>query len=49
MLQIPLLTTFGYAFAATTDRGDDMVLIMINRGCRAIRDLEIIELITKLG
>jgi aminoglycoside phosphotransferase (APT) family kinase protein len=48
MLQIPLLTTFGYAFAATTDRGDDMVLTMIHRGCRAIRHLETIELITKL-
>jgi aminoglycoside phosphotransferase (APT) family kinase protein len=48
MLQIPLLTTFGYAFAATTDRGDDMVLTMINRGCRAISHLETIELIKEL-
>jgi aminoglycoside phosphotransferase (APT) family kinase protein len=49
MLQIPLLTTFGYAFAATTDRGDDMVLAMLTRGCRAIRHLETIALVEKLG
>lgn len=49
MLQIPLLTTFGYAFAATTDRGDDMVLTMLSRGCRAIRDLETIELIKEFN
>jgi hypothetical protein len=48
MLQIPLLTTFGYAFAAATDRGDEMVLAMITRGCRAIRHLETIELIRQL-
>jgi aminoglycoside phosphotransferase (APT) family kinase protein len=48
MLQIPLLTTFGYAFAAVTDRGDEMVLTMLTRGCRAIRHLETIELIKKL-
>jgi aminoglycoside phosphotransferase (APT) family kinase protein len=45
MLQIPMLTTFGYAFAAATDRGDDMMLTMISRGCRAIRRLETLELI----
>ncbi|MFZ3267804.1 MAG: phosphotransferase [Mycobacterium sp.] len=48
MLQIPLLTTFGYAFAAVTDRGDEMVLAMLARGCRAIRDLGTIELINTL-
>jgi aminoglycoside phosphotransferase (APT) family kinase protein len=48
MLQVPLLTTFGYAFAAATDRGDEMVLAMLTRGCRAIRHLETIELIHKL-
>jgi hypothetical protein len=45
MLQIPLLTTFGYAFAAATDRGDEMVLTMLARGCDAIRHLETNELI----
>ena len=48
MLQVPLLTTFGYAFAAATDRGDEMVLAMLTRGCRAIRRLETIDLIHKL-
>jgi aminoglycoside phosphotransferase (APT) family kinase protein len=48
MLQVPLLTTFGYAFAAATDRGDEMVLAMLTRGCHAIRHLETIELIQKL-
>ncbi|WP_405494951.1 phosphotransferase family protein [Nocardia sp. NBC_00511] len=48
MLQIPLLTTFGYAFAATTDRGDDAMLAMIHRGCQAIRSLQTLELIKTL-
>ena len=39
MLQVPLLTTFGFAFSAATERGDDMVLAMLERGCRAIREL----------
>ena len=45
MLQIPLLATFGYAYSATTDRGDDAILAMITRGCQAIRDLETLTLI----
>ncbi|MCV7226224.1 phosphotransferase family protein [Mycolicibacterium komossense] len=45
MMQVPLLTTFGFAFAAATDRGDDMVLAMLERGCRAIRELRTLELI----
>lgn len=45
MLQVPLLTTFGYAFAAATDRGDEMILAMLARGCDAIRHLETNELI----
>jgi aminoglycoside phosphotransferase (APT) family kinase protein len=45
MLQVPLLTTFGFAFAAATDRGDDMVLAMLGRGCRAIRELGTLDLI----
>jgi hypothetical protein len=49
MLQVPLLTTFGYAFAAATDRGDAMVLTMLARGCRAIRDLGTNELIRELS
>jgi aminoglycoside phosphotransferase (APT) family kinase protein len=48
MLQIPMLTTLGYAFAAVTDRGDDMALAMLGRGCRAIRELETLDLIRDL-
>ncbi|WP_405137944.1 phosphotransferase family protein [Nocardia sp. NBC_01388] len=48
MLQIPLITTFGYAFTAATDRGDEMMLTMISRGCRAIRHLDTIALTTHL-
>lgn len=48
MLQVPLLTTFGYAFTVATDRGDEMVLAMLTRGCAAIRHLETMDLIRKL-
>ncbi len=46
VLQAPLITTLGFAFAASTERGDEMVLTMLRRGCRAIRELDAIELIT---
>ena len=46
--QITLITTFGFAFAATTERGDDMVLTMLERGCRAIRELGTLDLIREL-
>ena len=45
VLQAPLLTTLGYAFAASTERGDEMILTMLRRGCRAIRELDAIELV----
>ena len=45
VLQAPLLTTLGYAFAASTERGDEMILTMLHRGCRAIRELDAIELV----
>jgi len=45
MLQIPLLTTFGYAFAGATDRGEEMALAMLTRGCRAIRHLQTVDLV----
>jgi hypothetical protein len=35
----------GFVFATATDRGDDMVLTMLTRGCQAIRDLGTLELI----
>jgi aminoglycoside/choline kinase family phosphotransferase len=46
VLQAPLLTTLGYAFAASTERGDEMILTMLHRGCRAIRELDAIDLIS---
>jgi hypothetical protein len=44
-VQVPLLVALGTAFASTTDRGDDMMLAMLRRGCVAIRELETLELI----
>lgn len=49
MLQVPLITTLGYAFAAATERGDDMVAAMLRRGCTAIRELDTVDLITDLS
>jgi hypothetical protein len=43
--QALLISALGFAFAAGTDRGDDMVLTMLARGCRAIRDLGTLELV----
>jgi hypothetical protein len=45
VLQAPLLTTLGFAFAASTERGDEMILTMLHRGCRAIRELDAIGLV----
>lgn len=49
MLQAPMISVLGFAFAVGTDRGDDMVTTMIRRGCRAIRDLDALELISRSG
>jgi hypothetical protein len=46
VLQAPLITALGFAFAASTERGDEMVLTMLLRGCRAIRDLGTLDLIS---
>jgi hypothetical protein len=40
-----LISALGFAFASSTDRGDDMILTMLARGCQAIRDLGTLELI----
>ncbi|MGV0874090.1 phosphotransferase family protein [Mycolicibacterium sp. XJ879] len=45
-VQAPVLTALGYAFASSTERGDEMILTMLSRGCQAIRDLGTLELIT---
>lgn len=46
MLQVPMITTLGHAFSTATERGDEMALVMLQRGARAIRELETLELIT---
>ena len=45
MLQVPMITTLGHAFSAATERGDEMALVMLQRGARAIRELGTLELI----
>ena len=45
VVQAPLLTGLGFAFAASTERGDEMMLAMLHRGCRAIRELGTLDLI----
>lgn len=47
MVQVPLISALGCAFAVETERGDDMMAAMLRRGgCAAIRDLGTLELIT---
>ncbi|MBU9765451.1 aminoglycoside phosphotransferase family protein [Mycobacterium sp. TNTM28] len=46
MLQAPLITVLGTAFATSTERGDDMMVVMAQRGCRAIRELGTLDLIS---
>lgn len=48
LLQAPLITTLGCAFASNTERGDEMMRIMLERGCEAIRDLGSLDLIRAL-
>ncbi|BBZ12945.1 phosphotransferase family protein [Mycobacterium branderi] len=47
MPQALLISALGFAFATATDRGDEMVLTMLARGCQAIRDLGTLDLIGK--
>jgi hypothetical protein len=46
VIQAPLITGLGLAFAASTERGDEMILTMLHRGCRAIRELGTLDLIS---
>ncbi len=43
--QALLISALAFAFAAATERGDDMGLTMLRRGCQAVRDLGTLELI----
>lgn len=45
MPQALLISALGFAFATSTERGDDMVLAMLSRGCQAVRDLGTLELL----
>jgi len=47
MLHSPLIATLGSAFSTTTERGDDMTLVMLERACAAIRDLGTLALVEK--
>jgi hypothetical protein len=47
LLQAPLIATLGAAFSATTERGDEMMLVMLERSCAAIRQLETFDIIDK--
>ena len=46
VVQAPLLVALGTAFASMTERGDEMMLAMLSRGCRAIRELGTLDLIS---
>jgi Phosphotransferase enzyme family len=48
MLQAPLIASLGFAFAVSTQRGDEMVAVMLQRGCRAIRELKTLELVSSI-
>lgn len=45
LLQNPFITVFGCAYGTRSERGDRMFLAMIERGCDAIRDLDVLTLI----
>jgi aminoglycoside/choline kinase family phosphotransferase len=47
MLQTPLITTLGAAFSTTTERGDDVALVMLERACAAIAELGTLEIIDR--
>lgn len=47
MPQALLISALGFAFATATDRGDEMMLTMLARGCQAIRDLGTLDLIDR--
>ncbi len=40
MLHVLLISTLGWAFSSRTDRGDEMMLVMLQRACTAVRDLD---------
>jgi len=49
MLQGPLTATLGWAYSSATERGDAMVLTMLERALGAIRDLGSFQLVAELA
>lgn len=47
MVQTIFITVFGLAFGARTERGDQMFKRMIEGGCAAIRDLDVLTLLAE--
>ena len=45
MVQPPLISILGCAFATPTPRGDEMFVLTLQRACLAMRDLKTLELI----
>ncbi|MCV7423572.1 aminoglycoside phosphotransferase family protein [Mycobacterium yunnanensis] len=48
MVQVPFLSVLGCAFSVSTERGDDMMLVMMQRGCQAIRELGSLDAVRAL-
>lgn len=48
LLHVLLIATLGWAFSTNTDRGDQMMLVMVDRACTAIADLGSFDLINRL-
>lgn len=46
MIQGPLVSVFGCAYGARTERGDAMFAAMVERSCAAIRDLGTLDLVS---
>jgi len=49
MLQVPMISTLGWAFSATTDRGDEMMVTMVERATAAINDLDTLRLVRSVA
>jgi hypothetical protein len=49
MVQPPLISLLGCAFASPTPRGDQMFVLTLQRSCLAIRELKTLELISATG
>ena len=47
MLQGPLVSVFGCAYGARTERGDAMFAAMVDRSCTAMRELGTVDLIVR--